>query len=295
MDTQPDRHDRNDQPWLGFSIAPHPSMAAQGFSRHLAAPDQATLPQPGHAEGVRLELQPRHALDSGALHAAEAAIQDATGRLMGVDADAAIRIGSWLIESACHEAQDWNAMQDLPRTRPGTALRSSPELRVAVDLPACLLRRDKLVTQTRHALARSGLLPCLLDIQLPEHTLADADSDLLLSLAALRDLGVGIGLDHFGTLAASPRALQRLPLTTVKLDPTLTRTLVQDRTSRITVKAAIALAHALNATVIAADVTNPTQRDILADLGCDTAQGPIFGGTLRPDAFHGSLLVPVLR
>jgi EAL domain-containing protein (putative c-di-GMP-specific phosphodiesterase class I) len=115
---------------------------------------------------------------------------------------------------------------------------------------------------------------------------------MLLSLAALRDLGVGLALDHFGTLDASPRVLQRLPLTAVKLDPCLTRELINDRAVRATVKAAIALAHALGASVLATEVANPTQRDILADLGCDDAQGPIVGGAQQPEVFHASLLVP---
>ena len=82
---------------------------------------------------------------------------------------------------------------------------------------------------------------------------------MLLSLMALRDLGVGLGLDHFGTLAASPRLLQRLPLTSVKLDPGLTRDIIKDRGVRVTVKAAIALAHALGTTVLATGVENATQ------------------------------------
>ena len=137
-------------------------------------------------------------------------------------------------------------------------------------------------------------MPWHLELQLPDQTLTDEDPLTLLGLAALRDLGIGLGIDHFGTRAASPRMLQRLPLTTVKLDPALVRDLVPDRTARLTVKAAIALAHALNTTVLASNVKTPTQRDILADLGCDSAQGPLYGGPLGPEAFHASLLVPAL-
>ncbi len=291
MNTQPERpsHDRpmsSDQPWCGIPITPPACMAALGFG-------------PGrtghHAPSVLdLALHPRHALCSGALRAAEASLHGGTS-VTPHDPDAALRVGSWLLETACHEAQDWNAMQDLPRLLPGGALRFSPEVTLSVDMPASLLRRDRLVIQTKQALARSGLLPCLLELQLPGQTLADADTDLLLSLAALRDLGVGLGLDHFGTLAASPRLLQRLPLTAVKLDPDLTRDIVKDRATRVIVKATIALAHALGATVLATGVENATQRDILADLGCDDAQGPMFGRTLSPDVFHSSLQVPRLR
>ena len=289
MDPQPKRpsYDRTppaEQPLFREPVTSPTDMAAfeWGPSR------------PGHQahDALALALQPRHALCTGALRAAEASLHGSSPDVRYGDPDTAQQIGSWLLEKACHEAQDWNAMLELPHILPSGALRFSPEVTLSVDLPTAILRRDRLVTQTKQALARSGLLPCLLELQLPGQALADGDTGLLLSLAALRDLGVGLGLDHFGSVAASPRVLQRLPLTAVKLDPILTRDIVKDRAIRVSVKAAIALAHALGATVLATGVENATQRDILADLGCDDAQGPMFGGKLRPEAFHNALLVP---
>lgn len=271
MNTQPPRHEFNDQPWLGAPPPPHPAVAA--FAFWSGQSPQADQP------GLSLAVQPRHALSHGALCAAEASLHSNTHPS---DPESAARLCGWLIETACHEAQDWNAMAGIALT-------------VSVQLPRHLLQTDNLVAQTRRALARSSLVPWHLELQLPEQALTTENPHTLLSLAALRDLGVGLGLDHFGTLAASPRMLQRLPLTSVKLDPNLVRDLVADRTARLTVKAAIAFAHALNTTVLATNVKTPTQRDILADLGCDHAQGPIFGGTLRPEIFHASLLLPAVR
>jgi EAL domain-containing protein (putative c-di-GMP-specific phosphodiesterase class I) len=270
MNTDPRRPDISDQPWLGEPQRPHPAMAAFGFwPRPSPQPDQP---------GLSLAIQPRHSLSCGTLCAAEASLRADT---FPIDPEYAARLSGWVIESACHEAQDWNAM-------------NSRAITVSVRLPAHLLTAGTLVSQVRRALARSSLVPWHLELQLPAVALTHDDPNTLLSLAALRDLGIGLGLGHFGTLAASPRMLQRLPLTAVTLDPILVRDLVPDRTARLTVKAAIALAHALNTAVIASNVKTPTQRDILADLGCDRAQGPLYGGPLRTELFHASLLVPSL-
>ncbi len=271
MNSEPRRHDINDQPWLGAHHTPTPAMAAFGFWSSQSP--QANQP------GLSVAIQPRHSLASGTLTAADASLQT---EFPPSNPDHAARLAGWLIETACHEAQDWNAMTGIAIT-------------VSVQLPPHLLQTDKLVTQAKRALARSSLIPWHLELQLPEQALTTENPHTLLSLAALRDLGIGLALDHFGTLAASPRMLQRLPLTAVKLDPSLVRDLVTDRTARLTVKAAIAFAHALDTTVLATHVKTPTQRDILADLGCDNAQGPIFGGALRPEVFHASLLLPARR
>ncbi len=278
MNTQPHRDDLTDQPWLGFPLEPSATLAALGFW-----PGQSTVTpqpwQPHHPPGSHaLRLQPRHTLSHGGLCAAEASLPPGTPI---ANSDEAAQLGAWLMEATCHEAQDWNA------------ITVSPVI-ASIHLPTSLFRRDRLVAQVKRALARSNLPPCQLELQLPEQIATQGDPDLALCLAALRDLGVGLGLAHFGTLTVNLRTLQRLPLTSMKLEPTLVRDLVQDRTARLTVKAAIALAHSLDATVLAPGVANPTQRDILADLGCDQAQGPIFGGTLQAKTFHAALL-PVPR
>jgi len=139
------------------------------------------------------------------------------------------------------------------------------------------------------ALERSGLAPELLEIALPEYAVTDGSTEVLLGMSALRDLGVGLALDRFGSVSASLRLLQRLPLTAVKLDPGLTRDLVFDRGIRSTLGAAISLAHALHTHVVATGVDDVAQRDILADMGCDDAQGTLFGAPMDAACFRNAL------
>jgi EAL domain-containing protein (putative c-di-GMP-specific phosphodiesterase class I) len=277
MQTRPDRYTDTDtdQPWLGLPGA----ALAEEQPRHPAlGADRG---------GMGVDLLPRHCLAGGALRAAEASLNRREGC-----SDTA-HPGTWLLGRACREAQDWNAVQDVPRITPGGVTRFSPAVMVAVSLPAMKLD-NALVAQTSLALSQSGLAPWLLEIEISDQAVLDGEPDQVACLSALRALGVGVALDNFGSVTASPHVLRRLKLTAVKLDPRLMHDLTQDREKRATVKAAIAMAHGLGASVVATGVQTVMQRDILADLGCDDAQGPLFGRAMRPEAFLAALMKAVL-
>ncbi len=227
-----------------------------------------------------LSLQPRHALAGGMLRAAEASPRWGLAVQRAADAAEADKfgwIGSWLLHQACAQASRWNAG---PPAAPIAA---------SVDMPPRALRDGRLLAQTCEALETVGLAPHLLEIEIPEYAVSEGGTEMLLALSALRDLGVGLALDHFGSVSASLRLLRRLPLTAVKLDPCLTRHLVYDREARATVAAAIDLAHALDVSVVATGVDTPAQRDILADLECDDAQGALFGPAMLAEDFCSAL------
>jgi EAL domain-containing protein (putative c-di-GMP-specific phosphodiesterase class I) len=190
----------------------------------------------------------------------------------------------WLLEAACHEAQRW---VEVPQT--GRRWIGGTGLVISVDMPARSLREGRLPSEVHMALERSGLPPELLEIALPEYAVTDGSTEVLLGMSALRDLGVGLALDRFGSVSASLRLLQRLPLTAVKLDPGLTRDLVFDRGIRSTLGAAIGLAHALHTHVVATGVDEVAQRDILADMGCDDAQGTLFSAPMAAACFRTAL------
>jgi EAL domain-containing protein (putative c-di-GMP-specific phosphodiesterase class I) len=267
------------------------SVAEPGAGFHGAVAQFSVPAIPGLSE-LALGVQPRHALCGGMLRAAEASLRCAAGGAAGAGGNAgemSARMSFWLLEAACREAQLWNAAPAKPAGGPASAVRSAPAVVVSVEMPARSLREGRLVAQARTALERASLSPLFLEIVLPEYALTDGGTEVLLGMSALRDLGVGLALDRFGSVSASLRLLQRLPLTAVKLDPGLTHDLVHDRETRSTVGAAIGLAHALNTVVIATGVDCAAQRDVLADLGCDDAQGRLFGAPMAADVFRAAL------
>jgi EAL domain-containing protein (putative c-di-GMP-specific phosphodiesterase class I) len=242
---------------------------------------------PARPDELQLGLQPRHGLCGGVLRGAEASLRwGAAGPppADGGGSEASARMSFWLLEAACHEAQRWVEAQQTDRPWMGSA-----GLVVSVDMPARSLREGRLPSEVHMALERSGLAPEFLEIALPEYAVTDGSTEVLLGMSALRDLGVGLALDRFGSVSASLRLLQRLPLTAVKLDTGLTRDLVCDRGIRSTLGAAIGLAHALHTHVVATGVDEAAQRDILADMDCDDAQGTLFGAPMAADCFRNAL------
>jgi EAL domain-containing protein (putative c-di-GMP-specific phosphodiesterase class I) len=270
-------------PWPGL-VAPVSVLdGAAGSSGPQRAANEST-----GAGDLTLGLQPRHALCGGMLRGAEALLRwGEAGAPAGAGAgsEASARMSYWLLEAACREAQLWNAASEAK----GPWLGAETPVVVSVDMPARSLREGRLPAEVCLALERSGLAPHLLEIALPEYAVTDGSTEVLLGMSALRDLGVGLALDRFGSVSASLRLLQRLPLTAVKLDPVLTLDLMQDRVIRATVGAAIGLAHALHTNVVATGVNSVSQRDILADMGCDDAQGTMFSGPLAPACFRTAL------
>jgi EAL domain-containing protein (putative c-di-GMP-specific phosphodiesterase class I) len=134
------------------------------------------------------------------------------------------------------------------------------------------------------ALVENNLPKGALSIEVTERVLMEASNSALDCLHTIRDLGVPVGLDDFGTGYSSLGYLRQFPLDFVKIDRSFIEQLdVASQTAAI-VRAIIDLAHALNMWVVAEGVETEQQRDTLIDLGCDRAQGYLFGHADHPDA-----------
>jgi EAL domain-containing protein (putative c-di-GMP-specific phosphodiesterase class I) len=171
-----------------------------------------------------------------------------------------VEIGAWALATACRDATTWPAASV-----------------VAVNIAACHLAAPSLLGHVAAALDQSGLPPERLELGIGESVLQDVDSDVFLALAAVRDLGVGLAVDDFGSGVGSLTMLKRLPLTMLRLDRALIRDLPTEREAVAIVRAVISTAHALGLSVGAIGVETEPQRAILADSGCDEGQGPLFG------------------
>ncbi len=238
------------------------------------------------AGSPQLRVAPWHLLADGVLGGAELFCLSWTDMNAAPEVPAAWQIedGAWLLHAACQEAQAWRA------AAPGALGLADIDLRALVVLPA--LRGDTAcVTRRVRAALDSASLPAgLLDVALDAGDLHHDGAELPLLAAALRDLGVGVVVDGLQDVPGSLSALRRLPLTGVRLHASLVQgmEICADRRGRV--ERAIRLAHALGARVVALGVQTHLQRDILADLGCDEAQGAAFAPVLRAEVFRAALV-----
>ena len=185
-----------------------------------------------------------------------------------------IPIGDFVIREACRILRGWR-----------DARPAAEELTVAVNLSGRQFEGSKLAERIREVMAEHGLPSHCLKLEIVETVLMDDAKRSVAQLAALHDLGLRLSVDDFGTGYSSLSYLQRFPLDDLKIDLSFVRGMDKSAEDYEIVKTIIGLAHGLNLKVIAEGIERPTQRDMLADLGCDFGQGYLFSPPLaEPDA-----------
>jgi diguanylate cyclase (GGDEF)-like protein len=175
-----------------------------------------------------------------------------------------VPIGGWLVEEACRQAVAWDAAP--PRRA----------LRVSVNLSARQLLHGDVQDLVAGALARTGLDPGRLCVEITESVLME-DADAGVGAAkSLKALGVRLGIDDFGTGYSSLGYLRRFPVDEVKLDQTFVTRLGASSEDSAIAAAIVNLGHALGLDVIAEGVETQSQLSALRALGVDSAQGYLF-------------------
>ena len=159
--------------------------------------------------------------------------------------------------------------------------KHNPDLELTVNLSTRQLDDPNLVTTVRDALDRTGLPPSALCLEITESALMRDPTVAARTLSALRDLGVRLAIDDFGTGYSSLAQLLTLPLDLLKIDQSFTAGLGKSADAEAIVTSIIAMAHAVDLTVVAEGVEHALQLDILRRLDCDQAQGYHLG---RPAA-----------
>ncbi|CAM3954042.1 EAL domain-containing protein [Kibdelosporangium persicum] len=186
------------------------------------------------------------------------------------DSGLIVPIGTYVLQEACRRLAAWRAAGIVP-----------PDFRAAVNLSARQATQPDLAKTVGRALARAGIEPAALALELTETVLMDADTSTLRQFEELREMGVELGIDDFGTGYSSLSYLKRLPVSIIKVDRSFVAGLVTDPSDREIVTAVIRLGQALGLTTIAEGVEDAEQFSMLQELGCDQAQGYLLG---RPQA-----------
>jgi diguanylate cyclase (GGDEF)-like protein len=187
-----------------------------------------------------------------------------------------VPLGEWVLEAACRQARQWHA-------------QGFPGLRVAVNLSVVQLRESDLAQRFAAILARTGLDPRFLELEITEALVARNDQNTREQLARLREMGVQLAIDDFGTGYSSLAYLTRLPIDCLKIDRSFVNDLQPGSNTEAVVRAILAIARSLHLRVVAEGVETDAQRELLVALGAQEMQGFLFSRPL-PDVEATALL-----
>jgi EAL domain-containing protein (putative c-di-GMP-specific phosphodiesterase class I) len=175
-----------------------------------------------------------------------------------------------VLEHACRQAAQWRRL-------------FAPDFVMAVNFSPRQIA-DGLVEQVEGCLARTGLAPDALEVEITEGILMSDSQSVLPLLHALNAIGVRISVDDFGTGYSSLAYLKRFPLHHLKVDRTFVAGLPDNRDSVAITQAVVAMAHSLGMRVTAEGVETPEQASFLRSLRCERQQGYLFGRPVSAQA-----------
>jgi diguanylate cyclase (GGDEF)-like protein/PAS domain S-box-containing protein len=235
---------------------------------------EAALRQAVSRDELRLYCQPVVEADTGNISGLEALVRWERPRFGLVPPDSfiptaeetglIIDIGNWVLDQACRHAATWATRW--PDRRLG----------IAVNVSGRQLLTDDILEVVTGVLARTGLDPTLLTLELTESILIDDALTVEPLLRELRALGVNLALDDFGTGYSSLTYLRAFPINIVKIDQSFIRAIGTEQEDTAIVAAVIALAKNLGLSAIAEGIETEEQHAALLHLGCPYMQGYLF-------------------
>jgi EAL domain-containing protein (putative c-di-GMP-specific phosphodiesterase class I) len=172
-------------------------------------------------------------------------------------------VGRWVIETACRQAADWSRM--------------GRDIRVGINLSPTLFSTDDLPIVVANAIADAGCFPSSIELEVTENILFKDDEKAAAVLNKIRDSGVAIAFDDFGTGYASLTHLKRYPIDRLKIDQTFIRDMLSNKDDQAIVGTIVGLGKLLNMHLIAEGIEDRATADAVAAMGCEEAQGYYFG------------------
>lgn len=184
-----------------------------------------------------------------------------------------IRLGTEVLRRSCELVSGWMRSRDLD------------DFTLRVNISPKQLAQPTLAPTVEEILEATKLDPSVLCLELAEATLTEHLHESVKQLERLRELGVKISVDDFGTAASSLALLKRLPVDMLKIDRSFVIGLGLDQRDPAIVQAIVDLGVALDLEVLAEGIDNEEQLEILMELGCTKGQGYLLSHVLRPNEF----------
>lgn len=245
----------------------HEAMARESNERASLARDLRYALAGGE---FSLAYQPRLSLATGAVNGFEAllrwnhpergAISPAMFIPIAEENGLIVQIGAWVLEQACRQTTAW--------------ARQQPDIIVSVNVSPVQFVRSDLPAVVRSILERTGAHPRNIELEITEGVLMAPRS--LTTLRELRDMGVSIAIDDFGSGYSSLGYVRSFMADRVKLDMSFVQGIGQSRADEVIAKAVFAMGRTLGMHVVAEGVETLAQLEFLIENGCDEIQGYWF-------------------
>ncbi|MCP4871498.1 MAG: EAL domain-containing protein [Proteobacteria bacterium] len=230
---------------------------------------------------LRVHYQPIMRIDDGSLHGFEALVrwQHPERELLGPGAflevaeetGLIVAMGRWVLNTACIQTAKWQRGFN------------RPDLTISVNLAGRQLAQPALVPEVEKAIRQSGLAPNSLVLEITENAVMEHADESRRLLEKLKELGVKLHMDDFGTGLASLAYLRRFPLDTLKIDRSFVSGMDKDIEDMEIVRTIVSLANNLKMGVVAEGIETEKQLAALEALGCDLGQGYLFAKPLPPE------------
>jgi diguanylate cyclase (GGDEF)-like protein len=234
-------------------------------------------------EELLLHYQPRVAVDSQEITGVEALVRWQHPQLglispaefipLAEDTGLILPLGEWVLRTACRQNRIWQE-------------RGFAPLRLGVNISARQFKQPHLAETVLQILAETGLAPEFLELELTESSIMDNADSAIAVLTGLKEEGITISIDDFGTGFSSLSYLKRLPIDALKIDQSFVRDVTTDPDDAALVMAIVTLAHNLRLTVVAEGVETEEQLRFLHLLRCDEVQGYLFSKPLPAEALE---------
>ena len=186
-----------------------------------------------------------------------------------------VPIGEWVIHTASAQAREWER-------------KGMPPITVSVNLSMRQFKQEGLAGAVDDALRASGLDPRRLEMELTESLVMQDTEAAIRVLERLREIGVDLSVDDFGTGHSSLSYLTRLPISALKIDQSFVQAIrgTGQSDEGIVAQAIISLAHNLKLKVVGEGVETAAQFDFLKRHACDEVQGYHFGRPMPAGEFE---------
>jgi len=206
-------------------------------------------------------------------HPSEGLLPPSEFMAIAEESDLSIRLGRWALREVCRQGSEWAA----ERCRHG---QGEDRLNLAVSVSIRQLADPGFAGELADLLVEFQVLPDRLWLEITEEAVLGGGRLDRSAADRIRDLGVHIAIQGFGTQRSSLTYLKELPVELVKIDQSFVGHIEEGAIDEAMIEAMLALASSLGLLVVAEGVERPSQAALLASLGCVMAQGPLYGCAL---------------